>query len=93
MGIAEKVKTEKTHVFPNPAMEFVSFEFEVSEQTDVNFEIRDLNGRKVADLGRDQLSTGSHVLSFDLSPLSAGVYIVQAKSQNEVIFQEKVVKQ
>jgi hypothetical protein len=71
----------------------VSFEFDVEKQAEVNFEIRDLNGRKVADLGRDQLSAGSHVLSFDLSPLSAGVYIVQAKSVNDVVFQEKVVKQ
>ena len=93
VGIAEVEKTQKTHVFPNPAMEFVSFEFEVSQQAEVSFEIRDLNGRKVADLGRDHLSIGSHVLSFDLSPLSAGVYIVQAKSVNEIIFQEKVVKQ
>jgi len=93
VGIDGEVKTQRTHVFPNPAMEFVSFEFEVAQQAVVNFEIRDLNGRKVADLGKDQLSIGSHVLSFDLSPLSAGVYIVQAKSQNDVIFQEKVVKQ
>jgi len=93
VGISQEIKSNQMHVFPNPAIEFVSFEFDVDDEALVTFHIRDLNGRKVADLGRDHLSIGSHVLSFDLSPLSAGVYIVQAKSVNEVIFQEKVVKQ
>lgn len=93
LGIEEETSDKKMHVFPNPAMEFVSFEFDVKEQGEVQFEIYDLSGKKLADLGRDVLTIGSHVLSFDLSPLSAGIYIVQAKASNGLIFQEKVVKQ
>jgi hypothetical protein len=93
VGISQEIKSNQMHVFPNPAMEFVSFEFDVDDKALVTFHIHDLNGRNFAKLGQDMLNVGSHVLTFDLSPLSSGVYIVQAKSKNGVIFQEKVVKQ
>ena len=83
-------------VGPNPFNPTTQLNLAVMESGYVNVEVYNLNGQVVASLidgWLDQNASG-HILNFDASLLSSGVYIVRAQSANNISTQKlTLVKQ
>lgn len=73
VGINEHEGIEGLMLFPNPAKELVSVKWH--NQSDTQLELRDLHGRMINFV---RVNGSQHM--FDLSELSAGVYIVQVRT-------------
>ena len=76
------------NVYPNPASDVLNFNFEAEEATDVMYILTDITGRVL------NVSQSSNVTndtqSMDVSTLTAGVYLLTAKSADKN-WTEKVV--
>ena len=51
-----------------------TFSFELNSNKNVQFEIRDLSGRVVANIDKGSLGAGTHTIDFDVNSLSSGMY-------------------
>ena len=65
------------HVRPNPAASTATISFSILEGCagNVRLELFDLRGRKIETLLNDELFSGEHEVSLDISNLSAGIYL------------------
>jgi hypothetical protein len=74
-------------VAPNPAKNFVTITFSLSEiESSANLSIIDLQGKtalKVFD--NATLEQGSHIYGVDVSNLPSGVYIISLQTGNGII--------
>jgi hypothetical protein len=70
--------------FPNPFNPSTTFRFNLPVESDVNIDIYDVLGRKVATLVDETLSAGSYERIWDASDLSSGVYIARMVTINGV---------
>ncbi len=75
---------------PNPFNPVTTIQFSVPELTDVNMVIYDIQGRLVETLLNEKLSPGTHIVKWDGSGVSSGVYFVllEGSGQREI---QKVV--
>jgi protocatechuate 3,4-dioxygenase beta subunit len=71
--------------YPNPYVDKTSIPFALTNTSDVEMEIYDLAGRKVASIKNDNLEAGYHTMALDLQSLgiAAGTYIYQLVVSNE----------
>jgi hypothetical protein len=77
------------HIYPNPASRYVNFALENPLTRDYTYSIIDQRGVTVLEGALDHdLRTPQQV---EISPLSNGVYFVQFRLDNKVIFYRKVV--
>ncbi len=65
-------------VYPNPAWEFVSFDFIVDQEQAFSFLIYDVQGRVVDKLTDQYCRTGKSVIQFNIAPLVPGTYFLKA---------------
>lgn len=80
-------------VFPNPANDWVTFEYEIVQKTDIQTNIFDLNGRQVRSFSEKRdLEPGVYRESTDLSDLPPGLYFVKIQSADGGVLTAKVVK-
>ena len=90
----EYVKNEKSYsVYPNPFNERINLEFDLPETAISEITIFDMQGKTVQTLYLDKIKKGKNLFSFSPEPLAPGTYIVTVKSEKELIFQQKIVKQ
>ncbi|MDQ3141769.1 MAG: T9SS type A sorting domain-containing protein [Bacteroidota bacterium] len=67
-------------VFPNPVMEEISIQLEISEAVQADFSIFDISGRHILDLVKGQkLHVGSNVFNYQ-NILDSGVYQLQVQT-------------
>lgn len=70
--------------YPNPFNPTTLITYNVPKQTDVTIKVYDMVGREVAVLLNNQpTQPGSHMLNFDASRLSSGVYIYRMTAGND----------
>jgi hypothetical protein len=93
VGIENQAATTKAVSFPNPFKEMISIDFEIAENGIASIALYDLNGRVIAQLFNDNLKKGMNRLSFDLTSLSSGTYLIQVSRKDALLFTEKVIKQ
>ncbi len=91
-GIAASAKSIKSHLknaqnafraYPNPASSSVTFLLGNKENTQVEIELTDINGRVVRVFCNKTLPDGTHTLHYDLSGLPAGIYNVRVLRRSE----------
>lgn len=70
-------------VFPNPFSERIWLEFNLKADSEVHMELYDLSGRAVAILNEGFLEKGTHSLNLEIPDLSAGVYFIRFRSNEE----------
>ena len=71
-------------IYPNPATDKIKVDYELIKQSNVNFSIYDLSGRKVKSLiSSENQSSGIYNQSFNISDLKCGVYIAHLNSDNQ----------
>jgi len=92
VGVEDKTET-KLRLFPNPTANYLSFEFEMPETAVASFQIMDINGRLIQTIARDRVKAGSNQLTFDVTVLSPGTYILHVVEGDNLVFSEKFVKQ
>lgn len=69
--------------YPNPFNPATVIRYQLPVSSDVQLEVFDLSGRRVATLVNGSVRAGSHEVSFDASDLSSGIYIYRLKAGNQ----------
>lgn len=69
--------TSGLNIFPNPAINLVHITFNLATTADASVIISDLTGRTIATIAGNGLVKGANDLSYSVSELPAGVYILQ----------------
>lgn len=69
-------------VFPNPARQATNLAINLSDATEVQLDLYDLNGRKVANLVAPiQLPAGNHLFEWQCDQVEAGIYLIVMNGQ------------
>ena len=68
--------------YPNPFNPVTNIEFEISQTSDVNLTIYDVNGKELEVLVSSKLNAGTYKAAWDASKYSSGIYLYTIKSEN-----------
>lgn len=71
--------------YPNPFNPSTSITFEMKEAGIAQLEVFNMLGQKVATLTNGYKTAGSHLVNFDASNLSSGIYIYRLRSANAML--------
>ena len=77
--------------YPNPFNPTTQITFSLNETADVNLEVYNIQGQRVATLANDTFSAGSHHVTFDASHLSSGVYIYRLHAGGQVLSRKMIL--
>lgn len=77
--------------YPNPFKNQTTIEYELSKSGNVNLSLMDLNGRFIRNLFTGEKQKGIHSFQLNTSELSAGIYLVNLRMENTVIY-HKLIK-
>ncbi len=78
-------------IYPNPASEFVSLKYDITEAVELTIEVRNYMGQLVDSYAQKALNTGVYNLDINLSTYAAGMYTVNTVIGNKV-YSNKFVK-
>ena len=78
-------------VYPNPVSQRAVIDYTLSEATTVLLQLYDIRGRLQRTLENHHRSAGYHWSEYDLSDLSAGIYICILKVDGKMIDSRKIV--
>lgn len=70
-------------VYPNPAIDITNISYVLKNNTNVLISIYDLNGKLVEVISNSEQSCGAHILRYNLSHLSNGMYSVSIEANGE----------
>jgi len=79
--------------YPNPTVNYITLNFYMEKTADITVDLyTPLEGRRVITLFQDQAKFGQNVFTFSTEPLAAGVYIAIITSEENIIYQQRIVK-
>ena len=82
-----------TRLYPNPAWEFMSFEFNLSASQPVSFTIVDIQGKVVDEIAAQYCREGKNLVQFNIAPLPTGTYFLKINTcNNEPIKPEMFIR-
>lgn len=84
-------KTNKIYNYPNPFNPSTSFYFTVKNQSLVKINVYDMKGALISEVVNSELNAGDHVVNFDASSLSSGIYFYRAIIGNDFFTNKLVV--
>ena len=94
LNTTEKTRFElPTKLYPNPAEEQVSFEFESTQKQLVTISLIDMKSGRQTAIAMEQSKPGTNKLVMDVSKLSNGVYVIILSNENAQISTHKFVVQ
>jgi hypothetical protein len=64
-------------LYPNPVQDVATVSFNVTESTDINFQVFDLTGRMVMNQNVGRFAEGTHEFRINTENLSTGSYILR----------------
>ena len=92
MGIDNLSATETSaKVYPNPITNTFSIDFTLNIATNLIISIMDINGKIVKQLYTGEGKQGDNNFTFNKANLSAGVYFLVIKNEEQIIKNEKIV--
>jgi len=65
----------KFSVFPNPISKTAEIKYQLAKEGNVKIEISDISGKLIKTITNENQSKGPHLINFDRSSLSAGIYL------------------
>ncbi len=80
----------KLEIFPNPAANSVSIEFDLLNNASTQIEILDLSGKLILVLEKENLEAGINKKLINVSGITAGSYIVNLKVDGKLSSKEKL---
>ena len=87
---AANIQTAK--VFPNPASERFTLEFQLNEKMIISIDIRNIDGSITKHFFREAAKSGRNQFSFSTAPLSSGIYFVEiSDASGNIIKSEKLI--
>lgn len=83
----------KLAVFPNPVQDFVTVEFELPVADHLEINLLDIQGKLIRSFYNfDPYQQGKVRFAFDMSPLAAGAYILDIRTEKGMVLNKKLVK-
>ena len=79
-------------LFPNPAIEWIVYDFSLEETSMIVISLFDAQGKLVKTLFNDQANKGENRLSFNSFFLKKGLYIIRVTENKNVLFTKKFIK-
>ncbi len=76
--------------YPNPFNSSCKFKIVNFKLSEVELSLYEITGKKVADIFKGRLNTGTHEFLFDASGLSSGIYFYVLKAGRDVILTRKM---
>ena len=83
-AITEINTTNKFNLFPNPAGNYVILQFNLPDETVVNFQLRDLADSIILNLPQNKFPDGENEIQLDLKNIPAGIYFLVMKTKDRV---------
>ena len=74
------IETSFEEIYPNPSSGFVSIAFTLSQPSEVTLEVIDVTGRYVTTIAHAVFEEAGNVLTWDVSPLTRGIYFLRMKA-------------
>lgn len=78
-------------LYPNPAINIVSMDYNVSEKSNVNISIFDLSGRMITQILSETQSVGKQNSTFDVNQLDKGIYLITLQVGSQISAKKMVV--
>lgn len=79
------------YVYPNPVSNQFFIDYQLNLATEVNIELLDLYGRRIAIISRQMQQPGKYQQSYDSAELPAGIYLLRIKA-GDVTTVRKIIK-
>jgi hypothetical protein len=79
-------------IFPNPFPDFASIQFSLQNSTHVNINLFNLHGKKVKPITEGSFQAGIHHVNFFKEDMPGGVYILQIKTDMEILSQKLIIE-
>ncbi|MBC7552869.1 MAG: T9SS type A sorting domain-containing protein [Taibaiella sp.] len=92
-GLDELKDTNPLTIFPNPAKEQTVLYFSLNASAEVTLSVSNLIGQTIQTTNFGKLSAGDQSLRYDISNLSAGIYVFIISDSNNRIIRKKFVVQ
>ena len=84
-SVAENNIINNWSVYPNPASELTAISYTLTRASDVQISVFDLMGNKVAEVDNSHQAAGTHTANADISSISAGMYLLQIKTNDSAL--------
>ena len=83
---------ESLENYPNPFTNSTIVSYSIKQNSNIELSVLDLLGNKVATLENGLKSSGNYKTTFDASSISAGIYLLQLKTDGKVTTKKLVVE-
>ncbi|MCF8301957.1 MAG: redoxin domain-containing protein [Bacteroidales bacterium] len=80
-------------VYPNPAVEHVRIDYEISTRQNIMIEIFDIIGNRVAIRNKGVMGAGRHLENIQIDELAKGSYFINLRADGQVIDASKLIVQ
>ncbi|MCC5941587.1 MAG: T9SS type A sorting domain-containing protein [Balneolaceae bacterium] len=77
--------------YPNPFNPSTIIQYQLPQTSHVSLQVFDMAGRRVAQLVNEQISAGTHTVTFDASNLSSGVYMYRLQARSTTLTRKLTV--
>src|SRR5690625_444340 len=77
--------------FPNPFNPSTIIQYNLAEAGEVQLEVFDTLGRRVATLLQGTVSAGAHTVTFDASGLNSGIYFYRLSAGNQILSRQMIL--
>lgn len=91
-GIEEQLIASNIQLYPNPATDQVTVEFDLLEDRTIDIEVKDVLGRSVITPVKRNLQSGHHESIISLNHLSRGIYFVSVNSSAGTVTKKVIVE-
>ena len=92
LRLAETTASETMEVYPNPVSQSATVSFFLTDASSVVIELMDVNGRSLKVIADADFSEGNHEAAFNRGSVSAGIYFLQVKTNEEVMMKKMVIE-
>ncbi|MCY7409560.1 MAG: PKD domain-containing protein, partial [Chitinophagales bacterium] len=75
---------QKLYVYPNPAVDHVTLSYYLNQQSDLQIQLFDLEGKELLIMNQTQAAIGWHSYFVNTSLLSKGMYVVKLKAGDQL---------
>jgi hypothetical protein len=79
-------------VFPNPTTEKISLNLMLNSSANVIIDLLSLDGKNVFSMHNNQLQQGEHQLSFDVSNIKSGTYLLRLSTEDNATFKKVIIQ-
>ena len=79
-------------LFPNPSKDLVNYDFTLEENLDLKISIFSIEGKLVTVLYNDLVNSGPNRLSFDITKLRVGSFLLIIENNDNRLFTKKLIK-